>query len=47
MYENLCGNCEWNRVDICMTFHKRTFDVFNSITHALHIDLTTFKIVRL
>jgi hypothetical protein len=25
--------CEWGRVDICMTFHKRAFDFFNSITH--------------
>jgi hypothetical protein len=25
--------CEWGRVDICMTFHKRVFDFFNSITH--------------
>jgi hypothetical protein len=24
--------CEWDRVDICMTFHKRAFDFFNSIT---------------
>jgi hypothetical protein len=36
MYENLCGNCvngEWDRVDICMTFHKRAFDFLNFITH--------------
>jgi hypothetical protein len=47
-----CGNyvrkfmwqlCEWGRVDICMTFHKRAFDFFN----LLHIDLTTYKIARL
>jgi hypothetical protein len=25
--------CEWDRVDICMTFHKRVFDFLNSITH--------------
>jgi hypothetical protein len=25
--------CEWGRVDIFMTFHKRAFDFFNSITH--------------
>jgi hypothetical protein len=25
--------CEWDRVDICMTFHKRAFDFFNFITH--------------
>jgi hypothetical protein len=28
MYENVCGNCGWGRVDICMTFHKRAFDFF-------------------
>jgi hypothetical protein len=34
MYENLCGNCvEWDRVDICMKFHKRAFDFLNFITH--------------
>jgi hypothetical protein len=42
MYENvgmwhLCG---WNRVDICMTFHKPAFDFFIP----LHVDLTIFKI---
>jgi hypothetical protein len=25
--------CERDRVNICMTFHKRAFDFFNSITH--------------
>jgi hypothetical protein len=25
--------CEWDTVDICMTFHKRGFDFFNSIAH--------------
>jgi hypothetical protein len=25
--------CEWDRVDICMTFYKRGFDFFNSIAH--------------
>jgi hypothetical protein len=44
MYENLCGNCGWDRVDrvdICMTFHMRAFDFFYTI------DLTIFKIARL
>jgi hypothetical protein len=34
MYENLWGNCVGGveyRVDICMTFHKRTFDFFYTI----------------
>jgi hypothetical protein len=35
--------CEWGRVDICMTFHKRAFD----FPIPLHIDLTTYKIARL
>jgi hypothetical protein len=35
--------CGWGRVDICMTFHKRTFEFFIP----LHIDLTIFKIVQL
>jgi lysophospholipid acyltransferase (LPLAT)-like uncharacterized protein len=35
--------CEWDRVDICMTFYKRAFDFLIP----LHIDLTTFKIARL
>jgi hypothetical protein len=35
--------CGWGRVDICMTFHMRTFDFF--IT--LHINLTIFQIARL
>jgi hypothetical protein len=25
--------CEWGRVNICMTFHKRAFDFFSSIAH--------------
>jgi hypothetical protein len=25
--------CEWDRVDICMKFHKRAFDFLNFITH--------------
>jgi hypothetical protein len=32
MYENVCGNCV-NGVEFCMTFHKRAFDLFNSIAH--------------
>jgi hypothetical protein len=36
--------CEWDRVDICMTFHSRAFDFF---LIPLHIDLTTFKIAQL
>jgi hypothetical protein len=36
--------CEWGRVNICMTFHKRAFDFF---LIPLDIDLTTFKIARL
>jgi hypothetical protein len=35
--------CEWGRVDICMTFHKRAL-IFSI---PLHIDLTTYKIARL
>jgi hypothetical protein len=31
MYENICGNCGWARVDICMTFHIRAFDFFCAI----------------
>jgi hypothetical protein len=33
--------CGWGRFDICMTFHKRTFDFFIS----LHSDLTIFEIL--
>jgi hypothetical protein len=29
--------CEWGRVDICITFHKRAFDFFISITKAVSI----------
>jgi hypothetical protein len=35
--------CGWGIVDICMTFHRRAFDVFIP----LHIDLTVFKIAWL
>jgi hypothetical protein len=35
--------CEWDRVDICMTFRKRAFDFLIPF----NIDLTTFKIARL
>jgi hypothetical protein len=37
----LCGR---DRVDICMTFHKRAFDFFFI---SLHVDLTILKIARL
>jgi hypothetical protein len=36
--------CGWDRVDICMTFHRRAFDFFFV---PLHVDLTIFKIARL
>jgi hypothetical protein len=28
MYENLCGNSVRGTVDICMTCHKRAFNIF-------------------